>query len=276
MLARTVSTVIIVSMIIFAIFKPSLNWIIKLLGLILTVVGTLETVNLIKKIKLKPVFFVSLISAITIFYDGAFYNFRHIMPLLTFAILFAFIIQLIYYKEQNAIANVSTMIFASLYVSIPMALFFVILNSFPDKIQAGCIAVFLLAVVWMADSGAYLVGTFFGRHKLAPKLSPKKTIEGFFGGIAGSVLSGIILYFTMGSLNRFFASGALEVIVVSVILSLACQIGDLAESALKRDAGVKDSGRTFTGHGGVLDMVDGLLFCIPIFYIYIRWGYSLS
>ncbi|MDQ3281845.1 MAG: phosphatidate cytidylyltransferase [Acidobacteriota bacterium] len=122
---------------------------------------------------------------------------------------------------------------------------------------------FLLLVVWLGDSGAYYVGKTFGKHKLSPRISPKKTIEGLAGGITASIIAALVIHFT------FFPSFPLvHAIIAGVILSIAGVIGDLAESMWKRSADVKDSGTLLPGHGGFLDRFDSILFTAPILYCY--------
>lgn len=125
---------------------------------------------------------------------------------------------------------------------------------------------FLLICVWVSDSAAYYAGRAFGRRKLAPAISPNKTIVGSVAGILGSVLSAVVLrWFSFVSWPVYF------VILAGFFLSIVAQFGDLAESMIKRDAGVKDSGALIPGHGGILDRVDALLFTVPVFYYSLLW-----
>ncbi len=122
-----------------------------------------------------------------------------------------------------------------------------------------------LPIVWLADSGAYFIGKQFGRHKLSPRLSPKKTWEGYFGGIFVGTLGGILLaalWRHFGGLPLSLAGGAW----MGGILSVLTTLGDLGESMLKRQAGVKDSGKIFPGHGGALDRIDTWLWAAAIGY----------
>ena len=117
----------------------------------------------------------------------------------------------------------------------------------------------LFAIIWVGDSAAYYVGRAFGRHSLAAKVSPKKTIEGAAGGLIGSVVAGVF-----GAL--FLREPWLQVAGISAATAIAGQVGDLAESVLKRSAGVKDSSSILPGHGGILDRLDSLFFAAPVFY----------
>ncbi|MHB8573705.1 MAG: phosphatidate cytidylyltransferase [Dehalococcoidia bacterium] len=124
----------------------------------------------------------------------------------------------------------------------------------------------LLLGVFATDSGAYGVGRLLGRHKLAPNVSPAKTVEGAAGGAVSAVAAVTAMRYV------FDLPGALpEVLVLGLLLSVAGQVGDLCESALKRRLGVKDMGRLFPGHGGLLDRLDSILFAAPVVYYFVRW-----
>lgn len=131
---------------------------------------------------------------------------------------------------------------------------------------------FLLVVIWSSDTLAFFTGKLMGRHKLAPEISPKKTVEGAIGGLAGAFIAAFFfnMLASMGmDLKRVF--------ILSVVIGFVAMIGDLAESLLKRSAGVKDSGRLIPGHGGILDRIDSILFPIPLLYYFLLcqsqpWG----
>ena len=118
--------------------------------------------------------------------------------------------------------------------------------------------VLLFAVVWMGDVGAYFVGRSVGRTKLAPSISPKKTVEGAIGGFVGSLLAGAVLLYFFGDMEKLPS-----VLIVCALVGLVGQAGDLAESAFKRAADAKDSSALLPGHGGVLDRVDSLVAAAP-------------
>lgn len=133
---------------------------------------------------------------------------------------------------------------------------------------------FLFLCVWCGDIAALYIGRTFGRHKLAPSLSPNKTWEGAAASVAGSVLFGMALIFTgkwCSAHNSTFTrlhttSPWWSFALLAILLNLAAQVGDLAESALKRGVGVKDSGTLLPGHGGILDRIDALLFAAPVLW----------
>jgi phosphatidate cytidylyltransferase len=131
---------------------------------------------------------------------------------------------------------------------------------------------FLLCVVWAGDIVAMYVGRALGKHKLAPKLSPNKTWEGAIGSLAGSVLVTVGLIYLAAQLARrdiltlAFPGTLGHWLLLAVVVNLAAQVGDLAESALKRSAGIKDSGTLLPGHGGILDRIDALLLAAPVLW----------
>ncbi len=123
---------------------------------------------------------------------------------------------------------------------------------------------FLLIVVWLSDTAAYYVGKNAGRHKLAPEISPGKTVEGAAAGLGGAILGAFIAKWWF---LRQFSAG--EVFFLGVLLGVMGQLGDLSESVIKRSAGAKDSGNLIPGHGGLLDRLDSLLFSAPVLYYYV-------
>ena len=118
----------------------------------------------------------------------------------------------------------------------------------------------LFAIIWVGDSAAYYGGRTLGRHPLALRVSPKKTVEGAIFGLAGSVIAG-----TAAGVS-FLGEPWLNMAIISAVTAIAGQLGDLAESVLKRSAGVKDSSSILPGHGGILDRLDSLFFATPVFY----------
>jgi len=133
--------------------------------------------------------------------------------------------------------------------------------------QGFVFTLFLFLMVWAEDILAYFVGSLLGKRPLAPKISPHKTWEGTIAGITGSALAGLLLamYFDLPFLNEL--KGAL----LGLVTGSAATLGDLSQSALKRSAGVKDSGHLLPGHGGILDRFDSLFFAAPFFYLLISY-----
>jgi phosphatidate cytidylyltransferase len=149
-----------------------------------------------------------------------------------------------------------------LYVGLTLS-YLVLLRLLP---QGEFLVLFLLLVTWAADTGAYYVGTLYGRRRLAPRISPKKTVEGLAGGLAGATIVACTARWTFVP-----DLSVADTLVLAVLLTLAGLWGDLVESAIKRSAGVKDSGGLLPGHGGMLDRLDSLLFTAPAFYYYVTF-----
>lgn len=142
-----------------------------------------------------------------------------------------------------------------------------------DEANGPSLVTFLFCVVWAGDIVALYVGRAFGRHKFAPRISPNKTWEGAAGSVAGSVAVAGLLLWLEHFLGVHFNSAKLSFpdevwywLVLAVVVNIAAQVGDLAESALKRSVGVKDSGTLLPGHGGVLDRIDALLLAAPVLW----------
>jgi len=123
-------------------------------------------------------------------------------------------------------------------------------------------------VTKLSDCGAYFVGSLIGKHKMIPRISPGKTWEGFGGAVVVSTIASVV--FVNLAHHKMPEMRLVDAIVLGILLSIAAVIGDLIESLFKREAGVKDSGKLFPGIGGILDLLDSLLFNAPIMYIYLR------
>ena len=122
---------------------------------------------------------------------------------------------------------------------------------------------FLFSILWVGDSAALFVGKAIGKHKLAPTVSPNKTIEGFIGGLLGAILVGVIMYFWKFNWLEWY-----EVLFLAIGCSIFGQLGDLVESMWKRSLNIKDSSNLIPGHGGILDRFDSLLFAAPFMFYY--------
>jgi phosphatidate cytidylyltransferase len=172
---------------------------------------------------------------------------------------------------RDAFGSVSATVFGVVYVALlPGCLIGV--RMLPDAIGnvaaphlASRLLTMFFAFVMLTDTGAYYVGRSIGRHKLAPRISPGKTVEGAVGGFVAAVLAGFLCKLT------FFPEIPItHALALGAAIGLVGQVGDLAESMLKRAADVKDSGTLLPGHGGMLDRIDSILFCAPLLYYYAR------
>ncbi len=165
--------------------------------------------------------------------------------------------------RKNVIEDTAAVALGFLYIGLPLSLLVLM-----DRAPSGNVWIFfLLTVIFLGDTGAFYCGRLLGRHKLYVTVSPGKTWEGTVGGFMSSVLGGI-LFSQIFDLHDSVGTIA----AVSGVLSIVGQVGDLAESMIKRNYGVKDSGKILPGHGGFLDRVDSLLFAIPVCYAFVIWG----
>jgi phosphatidate cytidylyltransferase len=181
-------------------------------------------------------------------------------------------------QMNTAYPAAATSAFAFLYIAMPLAM----LVQLRQQWAGGFWLLYLLLVVWAGDIFAYFVGRSVGRHLMAPRISPKKTWEGAAASLIASLLIGILLFthalqissflLRVGLITRRDGLFGLEkpelwpIILLTVALNIAAQLGDLQESLIKRGAGVKDSGTILPGHGGMLDRIDALLFAAPVLW----------
>lgn len=172
--------------------------------------------------------------------------------------------------QGNPLPAIATTLFGTLYVGVPLS-FAVHIRALPEVSDgsAGWAGAFLLifpmTVAWLGDTGAYFAGHRFGKHKLLPSVSPAKTVEGSIGGLLGSML-GAAAFAQFLLLPAGIPLNPFPALILGGIVGAGAQLGDLAESLLKREAGVKDSGTVFPGHGGVLDRFDAIFIALPLTY----------
>jgi len=177
-------------------------------------------------------------------------------------------------KERQTVAftTMSTTLLGFMYV--PWLLNFIqkinFLPTLPQhpQVDGRYYVLYFIVVTKFSDLGAYCTGSLIGRHKMIPRISPGKTWEGLGGAVVVSTLASVIFAHLAGP--RLAGMNLPHAIVLGVILSLAAVVGDLIESIFKREAGVKDSGKFFPGIGGILDLLDSLLFNAPLMYLYLR------
>ena len=174
-------------------------------------------------------------------------------------------------------------VFSFTYIALPLGM----LVQLRQQWAGAFFLLYLLLVVWAGDIFAYFVGKSIGRHLMAPRISPKKTWEGAVASLIASVAAGVLLFqyatplssamLRAGLIQRRDGLFGLEqpslgpILVLTIALNVAAQLGDLVESLIKRGAGVKDSGAILPGHGGMLDRIDALLFAAPVLWYYAAW-----
>ncbi|MBW1898858.1 MAG: phosphatidate cytidylyltransferase [Deltaproteobacteria bacterium] len=189
-----------------------------------------------------------------------FNSFRMMLILIALNLIFAALISLPQFKSNTRVTeNVIRQVLGIIYIPLFLS-FLVFIRNGPD----GIIWIFfLLIVIFAGDTGAFYVGSYFGRHKLCPSISPGKTIEGSVGGLIANLGIGIpYMRFFLPSLP--WGTGILFLLSIGA----AGQVGDLFESQLKRAGDIKDSGGILPGHGGILDRIDALLFAAPLAYLF--------
>ena len=180
---------------------------------------------------------------------------------------------LMFFNRQSSIGNLAVTLFGLAYLTIPLGCALRINYFFPTNgLEDGRLwLAYVLIVTKMTDIGAYFCGKNFGKTKLAPSISPKKTREGAIGGTGASLITSILfsLFFPATQVAPSFKISVMQSIWIGLLISILAQLGDLAESLLKRDADVKDSSH-LPGLGGILDVVDSLVFTLPLMYLLLQ------
>ena len=169
-------------------------------------------------------------------------------------------------SATTGMAAISTTLFGLMYV--PWLLNFIQKINFFPRVEGHYYLLYFVLITKLSDSGAYVVGSLIGRHKMIPRISPGKTWEGVAGAIVISTLASLLFVHFLG--HKLAGMNWTHAVILGVLLGACAVVGDLIESIFKREAGAKDSGRFFPGIGGILDLVDSLLFNAPIMYLYLR------
>ncbi len=198
-------------------------------------------------------------------------NVYYLSILLTASILLLLAMQLFGKRPLETITNLSYTILGLIYVGWLLSHQLLLRRA----VFGGEYILLLFWITWLGDIGAYTFGTTLGKHKLIPRVSPNKSIEGAIGGLLFSIASGLLAYLLLEKspfLGRWLSSPGLSLVhyfILGLILGVVGQFGDLCESLLKRGAEIKDAGGIIPGHGGLLDVMDSLLFTSPVMYYYI-------
>jgi len=165
-------------------------------------------------------------------------------------------------QSEKPFANSGSQIITLVYIGVPLALMIDLAQTIEPYNPILLLSIFVFT--WANDTGAYFVGSWIGKHKLFERISPKKTIEGFIGGVILSGIAGIVAYQVDKALDLH------QWIILGIIVGITATLGDLIESMLKRSMKIKDSGSSLPGHGGFLDRFDGFVFAIPFAYFYLK------
>ena len=168
--------------------------------------------------------------------------------------------------HQAMLPSLGNSVIGQLYIAVPLARTIrltLVVDPFTSMTQYnGLLLLAIFIFIWVNDTGAYLVGSRWGKRRLAPNISPKKSVEGSIGGLLLVLLSAVVL-----RLLLFPELSWLSILLIAAVVAIFGTIGDLFESSLKRQAGVKDSGKLIPGHGGILDRIDSLLLAVPAVYL---------
>ncbi len=183
-----------------------------------------------------------------------------ILPYLIYLIL-RMILQL-YVRRGSALNSLAYSFMGQLYVALPLSM----MNMLYFDLASPQLLLAMFVMIWLNDTGAFIVGCSIGRHRLFPRISPKKSWEGFWGGMAFAVGSAFLFHYQFPI--HFANTGLWEVVGLGAIVSAFATWGDLVESLIKRTLGVKDSGNLIPGHGGILDRIDSLLLVVPAMVCY--------
>jgi phosphatidate cytidylyltransferase len=233
--------------------------------------GILEYTDLMLRRNMRPqtpvMLFISMLLLVLIYlnfkYPGLFpgnplHNGERLIALMgTAAFFIIFTNELMRGTPEQGLINSAVNLFGTVYIGFMFA-YMLLLRFIPGR-DGLAYVLFTLLVTWFNDTSAYFIGIKFGKHKLSPQISPKKSVEGSLAGLAGGILAALII-------GLFFHKPLWLMAVMGIIVVVAGQFGDLVESIIKRNAGVKDSGSFLPGHGGVLDRIDSLLTAAPIVY----------
>jgi phosphatidate cytidylyltransferase len=252
---RIISALVGIPLVVIAVWFGSIP-LILLIGLII-VLGLREMNEMLAKLGLKPSIWLAVAGGLIMTAGAFLYKDGYPGPTITIILFMHLLATVALYPRYSLLDSAGTMM-GTMYVGLMN--YFYLLRMMPD----GWIwLIFTLTATWATDTAAYFVGMAFGRRRIAPALSPKKTLEGAVGGFAGSIMvAGVFSYiYTFLPMSK--------VLLLGLSLGAAAQVGDLLESAFKRQAGVKDSSALIPGHGGILDRIDSTLFTAPLVYYFV-------
>lgn len=263
---RTITGAIFVILIIGSVILH--HWVFAGLFFIVSLMGYIEFTKIARAINYYPSRIYGTILAAFTYLVIVAYNFT-LLPLEGLLLLMLVPILLLCIelarKTTTSLANIATALFGIVWIVVPLSLlsgFFNLTEEHKWR-QTGLLLGFFL-ILWIYDSGAYIFGSLFGKHRILERISPKKSWE----GLAGGVLVGMLVAYMISA--SFTVFNLIEWIGIAVAIVVAGTIGDLAESMLKRNAGVKDSGTLLPGHGGVLDRFDAVFLAAPVVYMMIK------
>lgn len=230
--------------------------------LAISLIGLFEFYQIMETRQIKPLTFPGLLMAAGLLLAIS------VPPILSLVIAISVMVTLLIQMKRNdlpgAVINCAVTIFGLLYVAGLLGHLIVLRN-----LEGGrSLVLTVWFITWIGDSGALVIGKSWGKHKLFPRISPHKTVEGALGGVGVAIAASFGAYFVLGALFQSAPFPISHAFFLGLTLGIVGILGDLSESLLKRDAKIKDSGGNVPGHGGVLDTFDSLLFTAPVMYYY--------
>ncbi len=268
-IVSSITIAIVICLIVFA-FHPIFQYVVATLVALMASVAMWEYEQFVKAKggkMIAPVLIVLSFSEVIAFFFSANEPSLHSLPLAVFFIGFLILFAMHFKENEGAIVNLAVSSFGLLYIAVPVGMILGILYS--GNTDGRWWIAYLLIVTKITDIGAYFAGSLWGKRKLAPNISPKKTIEGAIFGLACAVAASFTFYL-LRSYTGSFTLDHYTWLFLGLILGVVGQFGDLSESLLKRDAKKKDS-NTLPGFGGILDLIDSILFNAIIIFIYINY-----
>lgn len=230
--------------------------------------GVLEFYKLAKAAGLKPARAIGVLGVVAFAAAGYAGSSVAAGAALAGMVIASLVFQTLELGRESAVANPAVTVFGAAYIGWAVGLILLLRGLGGPDAGLGHVITVLLTV-WANDIGAYFIGTAFGRHKLMPEVSPNKSVEGALAGLVAGVCVGVGARALGAAFGWWPQVPIVHAVALSLAVGVAGQAGDLAESAMKRNAHVKDSGTFLPGHGGVLDRIDSVLFAIPVAYYYV-------
>lgn len=267
LITRTITGIVLVLVMLTAILASQYSFAILFLAILS--IGLTEFARLYKNSEIKPNIWLSYLISFLMF-GISFFVAKGDIEGKYFLMLFPFFILItaseLYRKKQKPIENIAVTIFSVIYLALPLS--FINFIVFPDinleTTYSPKLLIAMFVLIWVYDSGAYLFGVSFGKHRLFERISPKKSWEGAIGGTLTAVFAAWIISGYVPEIK------AIHWIAISLLTVISSTFGDLTESMFKRFFQIKDSGHILPGHGGILDRFDSLLFAGPVIFVYLK------
>jgi phosphatidate cytidylyltransferase len=267
LITRTITGVVLVAVMLTSLILSQFSY--ALLFLLILVVSLTEFFNLFRQSEVQPNRWLSYAVSILLFGTSFLIARGNLEPGCFFGLIPLFLIIMaaeLYRKKEKSLENIAATFLSIVYLAVPLSLinFLVFPEIQPGNSYTPKLLIALFVLIWIYDSGAYLVGVSIGKHRLFERISPKKSWEGAIGGTLSALIAAWFIsgYIPEIKLIHWMAIGILTVV--------SSTYGDLTESMFKRQFGMKDSGNILPGHGGILDRFDSLFFAVPVVVMYLK------